>query len=413
MSYEAGIRPQRMEFVRETSPGVIASSPNWQRFSDYPVAARVTLGNNPSLLRTLGNIDPDQVHLTPEDNTFAVDYILQSLDDTGTDRLFKDGSGNSQNAITDAIERNSDNELLNTHSFIAREEHNLGGVAGNGVRLYIHARGAYPGVARIPGDPDDTPQMVTIEYTAMELRAYIIHQPASGGELLNVQSTDDADTMDVTLENEDASETDTVTLTGTTPVSTTQSFTGLDVVRALSAPAGNITVEDQSANVLATLYGTAEYDGIYGEQGMPTLTASGSHGSALGGAKETFPGQTVERPGGTALAENFYGLELVVENNVQPQSRDSSLFKDIRVGNRDVTLTSTEFGETVHHQSLREAARLAEDNLVWTFQADQSNQLTLSNAHRQEGGELTKETDQARSEAGVTYQGLGITIGTA
>jgi len=94
-------------------------------------------------------------------------------------------------------------------------------------------RGAYPNVDELSGDPSTgLPLVMALEYEAKRARSYKVGQPS--GEALTVKSTSADDTSQtLTIESDRATESEDVSLDGTTAVTTTASFDS--IIRTCSA----------------------------------------------------------------------------------------------------------------------------------------------------------------------------------
>jgi len=97
---EAGTRPTRIEFVRESTRGETPADPDWNTYSDHivnwwdwePEA-------NKQAEQPAGEMDPDFTEPGSETHEATISYWLQNW--------LVDGSGNAQDAAADASRRNS------------------------------------------------------------------------------------------------------------------------------------------------------------------------------------------------------------------------------------------------------------------------------------------------------------------
>jgi hypothetical protein len=361
MALESGIRPQRLEFVRETTTGVTPTNPDWELYSNsvQSVAPTATASINPR-----GNVgSPDIAGFT---------------------------AGAS-------------------HSIIIRDRATDDGTAGNGSYMYTVMTGAKINTVNYSGEPESgEPIMVNLSYLCESLRTYKVDSPLTAGPpTLTAISDDAADTMNLTWENDINSETETKALDGTTIITSTQTFQDLTAVWLASAPKGDITITD-GTNTLMVIYGSDTYGGRPGEQGIP-LTGSGTHATALTEEYEVLLGDTIERPAATAFmgGADISSFELNVENNLEATSTVLQIGKKIAEGPRTITVAATIFGERASYDSLLEHLQAKENNIVWTCTG---GTITVGLAQMTEIGSISRETDQAVMTIDNTFQGQTLTI---
>lgn len=411
---EGGIRPQRVEVLRETTAGTIESDPAWEYYSDnmQGLSWSPTPGVEPR--RGLGDADVSEVHRGPEGHEVTVSYDLQQALTSGADMA------------ADGILRSSgDNSLPNTHQMVARETidaipaaETWNGATSYDTRLFLVMLGGRVGTVKLSGDPgNDQPVIPELTYTAEKVREYQVDQPASA-TLLTVESSDASDsTQTVTIQGLDdassAAEED-VSLSGTSAVSTSGQFTTIDAVVLDGDCVGDVTVSindgdtttPSAGDALTKIRGSDFYGVGEGDRGIPAL-GSGSHASTIGSAYETILDDTIERPSGTDLAYEINSVELTVENNLDTRTKIGTPRMAISAGPRDVTLASTIVGPTESMQSAEDALGAVESNLIWTLS---SSTLTLSSAFLSDFGGVSKEVGQAAMSLDNTFTGQGITV---
>jgi len=213
---DSGIRDHRVEFVREDAPGDTPADPDWSRFSDTLETAFVTEADAQiEAQRGVGDYERQNHFAGPEDSTGSIEYHLQTF--------FVDGSGNPVDPAGDAMLRASNGGIKNTHTVVDRADH-------GDTRTYTVARGAFPNVDEVAGDPGSgLPITVTLEYEVREARSFKVAQPSD--ETLDVESTDSADTTQtLTIEDDGANTTEDVDLNGTTTQTTSGSFDSIDAI---------------------------------------------------------------------------------------------------------------------------------------------------------------------------------------
>lgn len=396
-SLESGIKPQRLEFVREDTEGTTPTDPAWALFSDQVQSYSFTPTATISPRRNVG--DEDVIDFLPgaEDHEIEVTYDLQQWFTASGDPAY------------DGLARDSGtNELPSSHSILSRDRLGGSGAAGGGSYLYTYAKGAKINSVNISGEPESgEPVMVTLSYMAEKGRAYKVDWPSSS-TTLDVVSTDASDTMDINIEDEGASTTETVTLNGTTTVTTTASFASIDAFELTAEPTGDITISDGSGNDLVTIYGSDSYDGRAGDLGIPQL-GSGSHASAIGSSFEIFLGDSIVRPSGSFIdtAIDINSAEATVENNLEATPRVDSIGKAISEGSRTVTIAASIFGEAASYHSMAEHLRVTNQDIVWTLDG---GSLTFPNATLTDLGSVAKETETAVMIVDNTFESTGLTI---
>lgn len=355
MDNESALHDRRIEFVPETTRGEPPSNPAWELFSDRLQNIDWSPSPTYDVDRAVGTADALDADAGPEDHSLALAYRLQ--------RWLVDGSGNPQDAAAYGLLRDADNQLHNSHTIVDREDRSTGGVDGGGRRTYTVAVGALIGEVTLEGDPSTgNPITPELAYTAEKVRSYEIDQPADG-TTITVVSTDGNDSMDVTIEDDGAATSETLTLNGTTEVTGTSSFTSIDAVRLASEAAGDVQIKDDAGNVLMEIKGKNSYDDRGGDLGIPLL-GSGSHASALGTAFERFIGDVINR-GGSSIAEVLTSLSLTVSNNLETEPQVGTLRRRIDEGVRDVTMSASTIGDGESHDRIVEAMIATAADIQW------------------------------------------------
>ena len=388
---EGGLQQHRTEFLREETYAVPNTDPSFNRFSDIIQSIEWTPTPNVEGHRGIGDADPQRMTKGPEEHELSITYALQQFP--------VDPDGDPLDASGDGLKRDADNTLPNTHTIVDREEK-------EGTRIYLVALGGLIDEVTLSGDTESNePITAEVTYQCQKIRSYQVDQPDSS-TTLDIVSTDDNDTMDITIENDDASTSETLSLTGTTTVTTTESFGEIDAVWLASEPAGDITISDGSGTDFMTIYGSNSYDNVEGDRGIPPL-GSGSHASALDTAYEYFLDDTIEWPQGEDLAAALNSLELSVSNNVDSTSRVGQLGPVLSVGNRETQVTATLFSPTASHDAIMQALRKAQNNLIWTLS---DGELQVNNAAITDPGARSIERGQAIMTLDNTFTGEGLTL---
>jgi hypothetical protein len=386
---DSGFEDHRVEFVREDEPGVVPDNPDWQLYSDTLETA-LNLESDTSIepRRGLGNYTPERHFAGPEEHTATIEYDLQ--------RFFVDGSGNPQDPAGDAMVRT--NGDVTSHTIVDRAD------KGDS-RTYTVARGAFPSLDSIDGDPGEAvPLVVSLEYEIRKARSYRVDQPA--GEMLTVKSTDASDsTQSVTLESDGATQTETLTLDGTTGVSTTAQFDSIDAVWLDDDTVGDVIVEDSEGNELARLYGSDSYDAGSGDRGIPQ-TGDGSHADPIGNDYERFlEDELVES--GSPIAAEIRSASLGVGVSYDRSAILGDTVHAIHAGEIELTLECTLAGEFEHHDSLTQHLRNATFDLEWKMS---SGTITLSGCSLTDVGTVGPSTGSVVSSIDNTFSAESIDV---
>lgn len=388
-SFESGIQPDRLEFVRETSRGVTPSNPSWILYSDTARTFDDSIDPQIEAQENLGDPDYAGSFAGTEQSEMTVVYDLQ--------QWLIDGSGNAQDASYDGASRNSDNRLANSHSVVRRMD--LAGIAaGNTIngstsydtRLYFVGKGGLIDQCTFTANIDSgQPIQPELAYMFEKSRRYQIDQPDSS-TLLAVESTDSGDTTQtLTIEDEGASTTEDVSLNGTTLVGTSSTFGDIDALSLDAETVGDVnvyintgtTASPTAGDQLAVLYGQLSYDQGEGDLGVPAL-GTGSHASALGSSYELpLDGDAFELPSGTTIADEITSVEMAFSNNVSGRATDDGPRPTLSEAGRDAEVSVTVFGETETYQHTVDMLRNVDNDFVWTASdpSGDSGSITLGN----------------------------------
>lgn len=395
---DSGYRDHRIEFVRENAPGETPADPAWEAYSDNHLTAIMWEADAQyEGLRGVGTADPRD-HLTgPEDHTLTVEYHLQ--------RFFVDSNGDPLDASGDAILRDADNSVSNTHTIVDRADY-------GSTRTYLVAKGAYPNVDEMTGDPGSgLPIAMAMEYEAKDVRLYKVGQPSS--EQLSVSSTSSNDTTQtVTIESDNASTTDTVSLNGTTAVLTEDdtgsaiTFDSIDAIELDAETEGDVVIEgNSSAEELARLDGTSSYNGSSGDLGIPALGA-GSHAGTVGTAYESFLDDEITK-GGNSLAAEVRSAGFSVDNNYEKAGVMGTTEMAVHPGDRNLEFTATVAGNFEGHEHLSDHVQNNSFDITWTFDG---GTVTFKNAVLLEPGEVGPEAGAVVSTLENTFEPRGVNI---
>lgn len=414
MATEAGIRALEAWYIRETTPGVTPTNPDWLRFSDELDSVSFAPNSNNFERRAIGSPDPTGFSLGPEDHELGIMYSMQ--------RWLVDGSG-PLDASGDGLLRDANGGYRSTHSVLTRQDFASGGtVAGAGFVTYTYAVGAYQARTRISGNPDSgDPTKVEITYGAKKARSYLINQLAAGGTLTVVSSDAGDTTQDVTIESMDGTVSETLSLNGVTPVVGAQSFdpndgaagNGIGFIRLSAECQGDVTITATTgAETISILEGVVTNGGIEGDLGLPEI-GTGSYETALALPFQTVLAASLTRGGG-ALATNVMGISFEVLNNIEANAVISTRGKTQSPGDRNINFNGTVFSDRASHDDIVEHLKANAADMVWTFTGGATARtVTLGDAVLQTPGERAYEKGQAtmRRDNGFVAQSIAISTG--
>lgn len=395
---DSGQLPGRYEFVSEPSRGTVPSNPSFEYFSDVIRSFEPDGGARVARQDGLGTPDAVDHNRGMEEPSLSVGYDLQ--------RFPVDASGNPVDASGYGILRDQYNRLEGTLLVVGRREY-PGGNDNSGVREYTVARGVAVDSVNATLDPSgENPILMELDCQPVKVRSYLIHQPSSG-TTVDVVSTSANDTMDITIEDEDAGTTETLTLSGTTTVSGATSFSDIDAIWLSDNPEGDITVTDGSGTTLMEIKGGNTYsdDGspVDGDRGVPAL-GSGSRASAIGSSYEHFIGDRFERPSGSDVRARVNSASWSVENNIETNPLHDTRAPAIDEGNRTVTVEADVAGQFVSHDSMMEALQNVQHNLEHELDG---GTVTFNNTVPTDSAVETREAEQGVASLSETFEASG------
>lgn len=395
---EAGQLPGRYEYVVEPSRGEVPTDPDFELASDVVRSFEASPGASLGRQDSVGAVDALDHNRGTEEPEFSIGYDLQ--------RFPIDDTGSPQDPSAYGILRDSYNRLQGSLLWVARREY-PGGNDDSGVREYTVVRGAVMSSVSPDLDPSsEQPILMELDGQPTKVRSYLIHQP-SASTTLEIVSTSADDTMDITIENEDAGETETVTLTGDTSVTTTTEFGDIDAAWLGDNPDGDIEISDGSGTVLMTIEGGNTYSDddqpVDGDRGVPVLGA-GSHGTEIGTSYEHFVGDRFERPSGEAVRDRVNSASWTVENDINTDSVHNTRAPTVDEGNRTVTIEADIGGEYVSHASMMESLQNTQKNLEHELSG---GLVTFYNTVPTDSATRTMEADQAVASLSETLEASG------
>lgn len=393
---ESGQLPGRFEWVEEPAPGEFPDASTATEFNPFSDAVRTFEADaGASLARqdAVGTADALDHFRGTESPSASVEYDLQ--------RFPVDASGGPVDPSAYGLLRDAQNDLLSTLLLVGRREYG-GGNFDAGVREYTVVRGgAVDSVSQELDPSSEQPILVSLDFTPRRVRSYLIHQPDTQ-TALDISSSADTDTMEVIIESEGGTTSETLTLSGTTTVSTQAQFDDVDAVFVTAPPAGTISVTDGSGTTVVEIDGGHKYSDdtnpVDGDRGVPTLSG-GSHATTLGTEFEHFVGDRFER-GGEEVRPRITSASVEVTNNINTQSLQTTRAPAIDAGNREVTVEADASGPFVSHDSLMESLQLNQQDIVHELS---DGQVVFHNAVPQDAASRTVEADQAVASISETF----------
>lgn len=394
---EAGSRPQRIEFIRETSRGVTPSDPEWNLYSDHvldwwdwePDATK-------SAEQPAGSVDPDFTLPGSETHEATISYWLQDW--------FVDGSGNAQDAAADGMLVSSDNTVNNTHSVVSRMDVSSGGNDDAGVRVYHVGKGGVPNDVTVPFEIDDgNPVQVELGYQFERFRTYTISQPSSG-TTVQIENKGSS-TVDVTVEDEGATTTETKTVASNSTETTSASFSDIDAVELSTDVDGDVIVSDGGGTTFVTIQGSDDRT-AGGDLGVPAL-GTGSHASAIGTDYVIFNDDTPPQWSGSDIDAEWISGELSVSLDIDDNPVGGTTKRNIHVNAREVTWSNTVAGPDASRTQIERWLSASNQDIKWT--ADEGS-ITGPNAEYFSPGSSDFEAGSGKNERSVEIQSDGITI---
>ena len=349
VTYEGGVRPHRLWFVREDSEGVVPADPDWNLYSDAVNGfdPDVDPGVDPQMV--LGDPDPQGFFAGTMAPTLTVAYDLQQKTSSGN--TFLDGSGAPNDAATDGFQRDADNQIRNTHTVVRRMAQSsinaastVNGSTSKDTRQFMVFKGAHADSTLVHDPSEATPVGIEIDYTCEKAEIHQIDQPGSSTEI-DVVSSNPNDSGNVTIEDEGANTSETVAITADGTSTTTATFDNIDAVELDSEQPGDITIAENGGDDLMVITGQNSYDHGEGDLGVPTLGA-GSTPSSIGESWETPHGTIIDRAGGTALSEEVMTADIAANNNFTDDSRTAGPRPLVVAEGREATADVTITGET-------------------------------------------------------------------
>ena len=399
---ESALQNARIEYVEESTEGTTPPDPTWSTFTDYLTELSASPNADREGQMVVGSGDYFDHFRGTEEPEFTTQYYKQQ------DFV---SSGPSENYPAAYVLTYDHNSEYPSFTFEYRRETTDGGNDGAGFREYALAQGAKPVGVTLPGDPSASePVIEELSWQARKFRTYVIHQPSSS-TTVDVENTG-SNSVDVTIEDEGAATSETITVAGGSTVTTTATFDNIDVIHAESEPDGDILVTDGSGTTLLEggLVGSST-DNVEGDRGLPPL-GSGSHGSAIGTDPDNYMFAGVDVSGiqwdSGDLSQRVHTLDLNVELDVSREAIAGTRQSTIDIGPRSTQEVSADLGGP--HETadlLYEHWSNKSGNFVWSFE---DNDLQLTDAEIIDAPDFTRSAGETNYLPSVTLEGEGVSV---
>lgn len=394
---EAGTRPQRIEYVRETTRGETPTDPEWNTYSDHIVSWWDWEPDaNKTAEQPAGEADPDFTDAGSETHEASISYWLQ--------QWLVDGSGDPQDAAADGMLISSDNSYINTHSVVSRMDISSNGADGAGYRVYHVGKGGTVNEVTLPFEVDEgSPVQPELSYQFEKFRTYRIDQPSSS-TTLDV-TNNGTSSVDVTIENEGATTAETITVSSGSTQTTVESFGDIDAVELSNDVDGTVEVTDGSGTTFITIDGSSSYT-TEGDLGVPAL-GSGSHASALGSNYVIFNDDSYQYSSAGEIAAEIISGELTVSLEPDDNPRVASARRNINTTGRRATWSATVAGESTSVDQVSDYLTNTVFDIEWI--ADEGS-VTGPDAEYFSPGSSDFEAGSGKNERQVELQSQGVTI---
>lgn len=398
-TYQAGVRPQRLEWVEETSEGEAPSDIDWELFSDNVMSAwdwepdaNTQRQNAAGEITAQGFFNGSETH----DVTFM--YDLQ--------RWYVDGSGDPVDAGGYFLLPASDNSLQATKTIVGWSEQSSGGANDEGRYVVTVGKGCHPDSLTAPFETEDgSPIEQELAYQAEKVRQYNLEQPDAAGETLTINNGGTT-SVDVTVETYDASQQETLTVAGGGSETTASTYASLGAVELSTDTDGDVTVEDSSSNTLATIKGSDSYPAGEGDLGVPATGSGGSHASALGTDYIRFIDDTLSIPNVEADIEIVSG-EMSVETGLDSNSRVGTAGMNIHAAEWTYSVTATLAGSKVSVDQTTNYLTEQTGTITWTAG---EGSIDFNGAFIQSPGSYTKESGDGKMQMDNEFEAESVTL---
>jgi len=391
---ESALQDARVEYVEETTEGTPPTDPSWQVLTDYLDEFTFSPEAGREGIEVVGQGDIKDMFRAAEEPTATTSYYKQEG--------FVDNAGDPLNPPGEVMTYDYSCDLQ-SYTFVYRRENDCDGNFDSGFREYVVLQGAKPTEVTDPGDPSEaSPILEELSWEVGKARAYVIHQPDSG-TTIDVENTG-TESVDVTIEDEGAATSETLTVSGGSTSTTTDTYSNVDVIYAESDHDGDIIVTDGSGTeILDTFLAGGDTDGVEGEQGIPPLGA-GSHGSAIGTdpTDYQFIGVSQINFDGSSLSDRIHSLDLTVSLDTSREAVQGTRRTAIDIGMRSVEVEADTAGPYETADRIRQQFHNVSGDFVYSFP---DNDVTIRNAEITDAPDYTRSAGDANYIPSTTWQG--------
>jgi len=256
-----------------------------------------------------------------------------------------------------------------------------------------------------PGDPSAAnPILEELSWETQKVRTYVIHQPSSSTTLDVTNNS--SSSVDVTIEDEGASTSETITVAANSTQTTVESYGDVDVIHAESEHDGDITVTDGSGTDIldaGTPLAGEDTDNVESEQGLPPL-GSGSHGSAIGTSPEDYLFQGVDTLEwqNESLSDRIHALDLSVSVEVSREAKTGTRKTAIDIGTRTVEVSADTAGQSESATRIAEQYHNESGDFLYAYP---DNDVTVKNAEITDAPDITRSAGDTNYIPSTTWQG--------
>lgn len=394
MAKESGLRPIRLDSVREDSDGSIPASNDVYPFASVVNSVEWTPDKNTDAKRGVGGPDPVGFNHGKESHELTINHDLEGT--VGT----TEGTKNAA-PVGEAMTRDADNKIPYQRTIVQREIHDSDGAMSSGMRLYTVARHCKPDV-NLSGESESGDALeAELTYQAEKIRKYRIDQPSTATSLTATSTVSEAGT--VTIEDDDGTQ-ESISLTAGSGTGTT-SFASIDAIHLDDEFDGDVSIE-AGGTTLCTIKGANSYGSIEGDRGVPVTPSSGTRFTSFDGAANKLLGATAQWAG-VDIAPELENIEIGVENNYDNYAGHDKFGQTIEEGNRDITVSASLVGE-----------KQSEEKIMSYLQRDAGSidvklgpsTVTVTGAELTDPGNDTREEGQVFAAMDCEFSGTGISI---
>lgn len=394
---ENSIDDIRVEYVQESEEAVPPSDPDFQVLADFLTSFNFSPGADREAISVVGDADFRDMFRGAEEPEVETNFYKQ--------RGFVDSNGDAAYPGGQLFTYQSGCDLP-SYTILSRRESNCGGNFDSGFREYISVFGAKPIEVANPGDPSEAqPIIEELSWQVRKGRSYVIHQP-DAATTLEIENTG-SDSVDITIEDETAATSETITVAGNSTVTTVETYSDIDVIYAESEHEGDILVTDGSGtNVLdaATPLAGSDTDGVEADLGIPPL-GGGSRGSAIGTDPSDYQFIGVDGPitwQGTALSDRIHTLDLTVSIETAREAIQGTRGSTIDPGMRTAEVEADTSGPHETADLIAENFHNESGNVVYPYP---DNDVTVYNAEIIDVPDLTRDAGDENYIPSTTWQG--------